>query len=89
MDLDGLILFNVRVSSGRNTIGSCNIRVINLHGEKEDVVFSSRTLKHDAVHEARTKGDSDRTDPVKLVISVSSKVFSINGCAFDFWPSGS
>ena len=46
MGLDGLFLFTVRVSSGRNAIGSCGCKIINLKAAdpKDEIVFNGRTF---------------------------------------------
>ena len=68
MGLDGLFLFTVRVKSGRNAIGSCNVKVLNLRADdvKEQIVFNGRTLHSDKVAEDREK--EGRADPVELAL---------------------
>lgn len=68
MGLDVLMLFNVRVSSGRSPSGSASLKVYNLHSDKAEEVCSSRSLKSDTVAKKRESGVGEKSDPVEVAL---------------------
>jgi hypothetical protein len=64
MGLDVLFMFNVRVSSSRVPTSTTGLKVVNLHSDDAEVLYTSRSLKSDVVAKNRDAGINEKSDPV-------------------------